>query len=972
MLAVNHEALGERVGYSGVIPQIMETYDEPPMGNKGSIVLQIKSISKQYKTGDFVQKALDDVSLNLRDSEFVAILGPSGSGKTTLLNIIGGLDRYDSGDLIINGVSTKRYKDRDWDSYRNHTIGFVFQSYNLIPHQTILSNVELALTISGVSRTERRERARKALEQVGLGDHINKKPNQLSGGQMQRVAIARALVNDPDIVLADEPTGALDSDTSVQIMNLLKEVAKDRLVVMVTHNPELAEQYATRTVQLRDGVIRSDSDPYEVEEGASEAPVHKRLGKASMSLATSIALSFNNLRTKKGRTLLTSFAGSIGIIGIALILSVSTGVNAYIDSIQRDTMTAYPITIDSQTFDMTSIMGAQAGGKETGGKSAKNDGIYPDDRSIKQTSSLTSSITKNNLADFKKYLDDPNSEVRQYVGETGIQYTYDVKFSVFSHDPDGTLVTANGVTIGAKSDSTSNAARMSSMGQSSSMSDMTSMQMTVLTGKTDTSASPDSFHEIMPGAKDDQLISKVITDNYRVVKGAWPTGKDQVVLVLDDDNKVPLTTLYELGLLKASDYTDMMNKLNDGETVKTPTGKIDYATAMGQKLAMIPAADQYVKDANGDYTYIGDDADAIAERFDSAEQLKIVGVVKPIKDASATPLATGIGYTRALTDELIDHANSSAIVTDQEKDKTRDVLNGLAFSPSDDAAKAADAKTYVASLGVSDKANMAKAMMQSQSAQSAQPGQAGQSAAGGQRTAAMSEQQLADSFDQYIATASQDVLVKIYDQYVSTGTYDDNLAAFGVVSRDVPSTINIYTDSFEDKDHVSKAITDYNKTVPKADKIVYTDYVGLMMSSVTTIINVISYVLIAFVSVSLVVSSIMIGIITYISVLERTKEIGILRAIGASKKNVSRMFNAETVIIGFSSGVLGVGITYLLCLPINLILHHLTGIGNLSAYLPWQAALLLIAISVALTLFAGIIPSRSAAKKDPVVALRSE
>ena len=940
MLAVNHEALGERVGYSGVISQIMETYDEPPMGNKGSIVLQIKSISKQYKTGDFVQKALDDVSLNLRDSEFVAILGPSGSGKTTLLNIIGGLDRYDSGDLIINGVSTKRYKDRDWNSYRNHTIGFVFQSYNLIPHQTILSNVELALTISGVSRTERRERARKALEQVGLGDHINKKPNQLSGGQMQRVAIARALVNDPDIVLADEPTGALDSDTSVQIMNLLKEVAKDRLVVMVTHNPELAEQYATRTVQLRDGVIRSDSDPYEVEEGASEAPVHKRLGKASMSLATSIALSFNNLRTKKGRTLLTSFAGSIGIIGIALILSVSTGVNAYIDSIQRDTMTAYPITIDSQTFDMTSIMGAQAGGKETGGKSAKNDGIYPDDRSIKQTSSLTSSITKNNLADFKKYLDDPNSEVRQYVGETGIQYTYDVKFSVFSHDPDGTLVTANGVTIGAKSDSTSNAARMSSMGQSSSMSDMTSMQMTVLTGKTDTSASPNSFHEIMPGAKDDQLISKVITDNYRVVKGAWPTGKDQVVLVLDDDNKVPLTTLYELGLLKASDYTDMMNK--------------------------------YVKDANGDYTYIGDDADAIAERFDSAEQLKIVGVVKPIKDASATPLATGIGYTRALTDELIDHANSSAIVTDQEKDKTRDVLNGLAFSPLDDAAKAADAKTYVASLGVSDKANMAKAVMQSQSAQSAQPGQAGQSAAGGQRMAAMSEQQLADSFDQYIATASQDVLVKIYDQYVSTGTYDDNLAAFGVVSRDAPSTINIYTDSFEDKDHVSKAITDYNKTVPKADKIVYTDYVGLMMSSVTTIINVISYVLIAFVSVSLVVSSIMIGIITYISVLERTKEIGILRAMGASKRNVSQVFNAETGLIGLCAGLIGIGVTLLLLIPGNQVLHHFIGTNDVNAALPVAGAVILVVLSMVLTLIGGLIPSRKAAKQDPATALRTE
>lgn len=933
-----------------------------------SVAINIDQVIKRYGKLTIIPGLTE----HIRNGEFFTLLGPSGCGKTTLLNIIGGLDRYDSGDLIINGVSTKRYKDRDWNSYRNHTIGFVFQSYNLIPHQTILSNVELALTISGVSRTERRERARKALEQVGLGDHINKKPNQLSGGQMQRVAIARALVNDPDIVLADEPTGALDSDTSVQIMNLLKEVAKDRLVVMVTHNPELAEQYATRTVQLRDGVIRSDSDPYEVEEGASEAPVHKRLGKASMSLATSIALSFNNLRTKKGRTLLTSFAGSIGIIGIALILSVSTGVNAYIDSIQRDTMTAYPITIDSQTFDMTSIMGAQAGGKETGGKSAKNDGIYPDDRSIKQTSSLTSSITKNNLADFKKYLDDPNSEVRQYVGETGIQYTYDVKFSVFSHDPDGTLVTANGVTIGAKSDSTSNAARMSSMGQSSSMSDMTSMQMTVLTGKTDTSASPNSFHEIMPGAKDDQLISKVITDNYRVVKGAWPTGKDQVVLVLDDDNKVPLTTLYELGLLKASDYTDMMNKLNDGETVKTPTGKLDYATAMGQKLAMIPAADQYVKDANGDYTYIGDDADAIAERFDSAEQLKIVGVVKPIKDASATPLATGIGYTRALTDELIDHANSSAIVTDQEKDKTRDVLNGLAFSPLDDAAKAADAKTYVASLGVSDKANMAKAVMQSQSAQSAQPGQAGQSAAGGQRMAAMSEQQLADSFDQYIATASQDVLVKIYDQYVSTGTYDDNLAAFGVVSRDAPSTINIYTDSFEDKDHVSKAITDYNKTVPKADKIVYTDYVGLMMSSVTTIINVISYVLIAFVSVSLVVSSIMIGIITYISVLERTKEIGILRAMGASKRNVSQVFNAETGLIGLCAGLIGIGVTLLLLIPGNQVLHHFIGTNDVNAALPVAGAVILVVLSMVLTLIGGLIPSRKAAKQDPATALRTE
>ncbi|KFI73388.1 SalX-type ABC antimicrobial peptide transport system ATPase [Bifidobacterium longum subsp. suis] len=576
-------------------------------------MLQIKSISKRYKTGDFVQQALDKVSLNLRDSEFVAILGPSGSGKTTLLNIIGGLDRYDDGDLVINGISTRQYKDRDWDSYRNHTIGFVFQSYNLIPHQTILSNVELALTISGIGKADRRERARKALEKVGLGEHINKKPNQLSGGQMQRVAIARALVNDPDIVLADEPTGALDSDTSVQIMNLLKDVAKDRLVVMVTHNPELAEQYATRIVNLRDGVIRSDSDPFVVDETAEQPAVHKTMGRASMSFVTSLALSFNNLKTKKARTLLTSFAGSIGIIGIALILSVSTGVNAYISDIQRDTMTAYPITIDSQTFDLSSMMGGQMGGDDGyGGKTHRTDGIYPDDRSVKQASSLTSSITENNLTRFKKYLDNSKSEIHQYVGSAGIQYTYDVKFSVFDHDPDGTLVNADGVTIGA-SDSTSMASQMASTSSSgmSGTSSITSQQMSMLTGKTDENAAPDSFNEIMPGADDSKLVGKVITDNYQVVNGSWPKSKDEVVLVLDDNNSVPLTTLYELGLLPASDYHEMMSKLNAGDKVSTPQDKIDYAKALDQTLYMIPASDQYVKGDDGHYRFIGNDKDVI-------------------------------------------------------------------------------------------------------------------------------------------------------------------------------------------------------------------------------------------------------------------------------------------------------------------------------------------------------------------------
>ena len=910
-------------------------------------MLQIKSISKRYKTGDFVQQALDKVSLNLRDSEFVAILGPSGSGKTTLLNIIGGLDRYDDGDLVINGISTRQYKDRDWDSYRNHTIGFVFQSYNLIPHQTILSNVELALTISGIGKADRRERARKALEKVGLGEHINKKPNQLSGGQMQRVAIARALVNDPDIVLADEPTGALDSDTSVQIMNLLKDVAKDRLVVMVTHNPELAEQYATRIVNLRDGVIRSDSDPFVVDETAEQPAAYKTMGRAS----------------------------------------VSTGVNTYISDIQRDTMTAYPITVDSQTFDLSSMMGGQMGGDDGyGGKTHKTDGIYPDDRSVKQASSLTSSITENNLTRFKKYLDNSKSEIHQYVGSTGIQYTYDVKFSVFDHDPDGTLVNADGVTIGS-SDSASMASQMASTSSSgmSGTSSITSQQMSMLTGKTDENAAPDSFNEIMPGADDSKLVGKVITDNYQVVNGSWPKSKDEVVLVLDDNNSVPLTTLYELGLLPASDYHEMMSKLNAGDKVSTPQDKIDYAKALDQTLYMIPASDQYVKGDDGHYRFIGNDKDEIEQRLETATKLKVVGVVKAKKDASATPLAAGVGYARALTNDLIDRAASSAIVTDQKANPNTNVLNGMTFSPSDDATKVADARTYVASLGVTQKANMAKSMMSAgqQSGTGASDaagagagaaGVAGAAGAGDQAAAmaAMSEQQLADSFDAYIATASNDVLVAIYDQYVSTGTYDDNLAAFGVVSRDAPSSINIYADSFEDKDHIADAITDYNNTVSKKDKITYTDYVGLMMSSVTTIVNVISYVLIAFVSVSLIVSSIMIGIITYISVLERTKEIGILRAMGASKHNVSQVFNAETGIIGLCSGLLGVGLTVLLNIPINAVLHHFIGNADVNAALPVTGGVVLVILSVVLTLIGGLIPSRKAAKQDPATALRTE
>ena len=943
-------------------------------------MLEIQSICKQYRTGDFVQQALDNVSLNLRDNEFVAILGPSGSGKTTLLNIIGGLDRYDSGDLVINGISTKQYKDRDWDSYRNHTIGFVFQSYNLIPHQTILSNVELALTISGIAKSERRERARKALEAVGLGDHIDKKPNQLSGGQMQRVAIARALVNDPSIVLADEPTGALDSDTSVQIMELLKEVAKDRLVVMVTHNPELAHEYATRIVELKDGTIRSDSDPFNPHAGDAETPVavHKTMGRASMSLATSLALSFNNLVTKKGRTFLTSFAGSIGIIGIALIMSVSAGVNTYIDSIQRDTMTAYPITIDAKTFDLSSLMSAGQESAESHGKKHDSDAIYADDSAVRDASTMTSSITENNLSAFKKYLDKKSSPIHEYVGSAGIQYSYDTKFSVYTHDPNGTLVSADGVTVGgsAGSQSQSMASQMASGSlMSTDTSTFTSTRMSMLTGETDTNAAPDSFHEIMPDA-DGKTISKVVTDNYKVVDGDWPKSSDEVVLVLDKNNTMPITTLYELGLKPASEYHEMMNALDSGDKVKTNTEKIDYAKALDQQLSLIPASDQYIRGENGHWTYVGDDADQIGDlvNSDKAVQLKIVGVVKPIENADATPLSAGVGYTRALTDKLIDHTDSSQIVADQKADETHNVLNGMTFSPSDDATKAADAKAYVASLGVTQKSQMARSLMNASSAAQGGAGATDNAMASqqGAMMAQMSEQQLADRFDAYIATADETTLVAIYNQYVTTGTYKDNLSDFGVVNRDAPKSINIYVDSFENKDRIADAIKDYNATAKEKDKITYTDYVGLMMSSVTTIINVITYVLIAFVAVSLIVSSIMIGIITYISVLERTKEIGILRAMGASKRNVSNVFNAETGIIGLFSGLLGVAITIALNFPINAVLHHFMGTNEVNAVLPWPNAIVLVILSVVLTLIGGLIPSRGAAKLDPATALRTE
>lgn len=906
-------------------------------------MLQIQKISKKYATGDMIQTALDEVILNLRDNEFVAILGPSGSGKTTLLNIIGGLDRYDGGDLIINGISTKKYKDRDWDSYRNHTVGFVFQSYNLISHQSVLANVELALTISGVSKTERKKRAIEALKKVGLEKHIHKKPNQMSGGQMQRVAIARALVNDPDILLADEPTGALDTETSIQVMNLLKEVAKDRLVVMVTHNPELAEEYATRIVKLSDGKIIDDSNPYEVDTTKLQELKHENMGKASMSLLTSLSLSFNNLRTKKGRTVLTAFAGSIGIIGIALILSFSNGVNTYISDIQKDTMISYPISIEEQSIDMSTVMSNVDNHLKDDINHDLN-AVYSNGKRMEMMSKMTTSISENNLTSFKKYLDNRDSEINKYIGENGIVYSYNTKFDLYTYDSDGTLINADG---SALTDSNNN--EESTMNMNMGMRKMMPNYS-------------ENLEELMPG-DDRELISKVVINNYNVLYGDWPNKFNEVVLILDENNEIPTNVLYELGILPSREYKEIMDKINSGEEVNIETKSWTYEDICNESFYLIPACDYYIKNKNGTFDYIANDDAELENLINNATEIKISAVIKPKDDKKSKLIYASIGYTKALTNYLIHYTNNSEVVKAQEANKNVNVLNGVSFEASDDTTKIADAKTYLSNLGISDKAKLCKSILKS--VYSYSPVMVSQ-------MMAMSESELAVTLDAYLENPDDNILLNIYNSYISPGSYNDNMTAFGVVSLDAPASISIYTDSFEDKEAISKCINDYNNTVEEKDRITYIDYVALLMSSVTTIINVISYVLIAFVSVSLIVSSIMIGIITYISVLERTKEIGILRAIGASKNNISQVFNAETFIIGICSGVIGIIISLLLLIPANKIIHSLVGIDTINASLPPVSAVALVILSVILTFIGGLIPARKASKKDPVTALRTE
>lgn len=855
-------------------------------------MLQLKEIKKEYRTGDLVQKALDGVSLNLRDNEFLAVLGPSGSGKTTLLNVIGGLDRYDSGDLIIDGISTKKYSDRDWDSYRNHTIGFVFQSYNLIPHQSVLANVELALTISGVGAAERKERALNALDQVGLKDQAHKKPNQLSGGQMQRVAIARALINNPSILLADEPTGALDSDTSVQVMELLKEVAKDRLVVMVTHNPELAENYATRIVRLKDGKITDDSNPYEVTENLPAK--HKNMGHSSMGFLTALSLSFGNLRTKKGRTALTSFAGSIGIIGIALILAFSTGVNNYITQLQKDTMMSYPVSIESESIDLNTLMQERKDAKTKKSTHPQDGNIYSDGSELEEQAAMGINMSKNNLTAFKKYLDDPSSEIHNYVGEGGIVYNYGVSFKAYAYDENGVLVDTDDVYIDPDEQPSGGSTAMSA-----------------LMGQDNTAA---NFSQMLPGSND-QLVSDAVINSYDMLYGSWPTAYNEVVLVVRDNSELSLTELYSLGYLPAEEYASLQKQIEKQEEISVPSYSMSYDSLRNKTLYVVPACDQYHLQSDGTYRYIANNGKMLDALMESEIKVKVVGIVKAHEDADVT-IDGAIGYTKALSDYIIKYTDKSDIVKAQKASPKKNVLTGKTFEAE---AKEEDSlSSYASALGVDSS------------------------------------------------------LTSLYSSFAGTSSYENNLSAFGVVDLDSPTGINIYVDTFEDKDGITKCIEDYNATASEENQISYTDLVGLLLDSVTKIVDAISYVLIAFVAVSLIVSSIMIGIITYISVLERTKEIGILRALGASKRNIRDVFNAETFFVGLLAGIIGVGIAALLTIPINAVLKVLLDGVVISASLPIYDALILIALSVILTLIGGLIPSKKAARKDPVIALRTE
>ncbi|MCD8120498.1 MAG: ABC transporter ATP-binding protein/permease [Lachnospiraceae bacterium] len=1005
---------------------------------KGGYMLELKSIKKDYLAGENTVHALKGIDLKFRSSEFVAILGPSGCGKTTMLNIIGGLDQYTEGDLIINGVSTKEYKDRDWDSYRNHTIGFVFQSYNLIPHQTVLRNVEMALTLSGVSKSERQARAKQALEEVGLGNQLHKRPAEMSGGQMQRVAIARALVNNPEIILADEPTGALDTETSIQVMEILKKVSKDRLVIMVTHNPDLAEQYASRTVRMLDGMILSDSMPLTVQEIAAEthrdSEIKAKRGrekKPSMSLGTSFSLSMRNLITKRGRTILTAFAGSIGIIGIALILSISQGLTSYIDEVEEDTLSSYPLTIESESVELSSLLETFMG--------VTNESAEHDDDAVYQKAALQDMLdavnnletTENDLTAFKTYLEeqiaDEESELSGALA--GVQYSYDLDLSVYTKNVDGQIQESDVMSL------------LTDI--MASYMDLDSETLSSLTGSsssmTSSSMMSSEVWQEMLGGTDGSYVSDVLERQYDVVYGSWPNSYDEIVLVLDENNEIDDMTLYALGLISEDAIMEIAEAATDESDSdggdSSDTVSWSYEEICAQEYRVILNCDAWSYDeATGTYIDLRETESGLSYLYDNALVLRVVGIIRPNEDVTSQMLGNGIAYTSALTEYVIEKSCESDVVQAQTENETMDILTGLPFASSSDSLtdeeKQEDFLSYLEELSdtekaavyvqimsippenvleasveevlagytVSDMRSQVSQMLMSEMGLSedtaaeyiesmsdedveslfAEAIQTQVTAQYAEQAAAqltgMSEEQLAAALDLAAEAWTAEECADYYDNVMefSDSSYEDNLLSLGAIDLDSPTAINLYASSFENKDVIEDVITDYNENVDELQQIQYTDYVGLMMSSITSIINAITYVLIGFVAISLVVSSIMIAVITLISVQERTKEIGILRALGASKRDVSGMFNAETVIIGFISGVLGVVVTMLLCIPINAILHSATGLPGLSAHLPGVAAVILIVISILLTLVAGIIPSRSAAKKDPVVALRTE
>lgn len=1004
-------------------------------------MLELKNIKKDYPGGGETVQALKGISLQFRKSEFVSILGPSGCGKTTMLNIIGGLDQYTEGDLVINGKSTKDFKDRDWDAYRNHSVGFVFQSYNLIPHQTVLQNVELALTLSGVGKSERRSRAKKALEQVGLGSQLKKKPSEMSGGQMQRVAIARAIVNNPDIVLADEPTGALDTETSLQVMEILKEISKDRLVIMVTHNPNLAERYSTRIVRMLDGLITDDSAPLseeeikkEQEEDKVKTEREKKVKKPSMSLSTSFGLSLKNLITKKGRTALTSFAGSIGIIGIALIFAVSQGTTAYINALQEDTLSSYPITLEAHSMNLGALMEAFIGTAHSQ-EEHDNDAVYQKPMVYDLVNALSSAETiDNDLAAFKAYIEERRADTSDENGLneaiSGIQYTYDTEFLVYTENVDGTIIRSDsqelmqellieyfGLDMSSMMDLGEEYGLMDSMGSLFSMGSSMVLWQEMLNGD------------------NGKLVSPLLESQYDVIYGSWPTEYNEIVLVLDENNEIDDMALYALGLKSKEEIDAVMQAAMNQTAIEVEQQKWSYEEICDMEFRVILNSSCYTLDENtGLYADLRESNAGLKYLYDNGLSLKVSGIIRPSEDAVSSMLTGSIGYTSELTEYIIEQSKNSAAVTAQLNNPSTDIFTGLPFQESTgdltDEQKEADFREYISGLDEQGKANayitimsipsqeqIDAAVSQTMDSMTREEMEEMLNEALAQQTGVnteeladyissmtdeefnsmftqiiaeqftlqyaqqvqeqmgqMNAQELAAALDMALPSYTTEQCAEYYEQVLSfsESSYEDNMLELGYVDLDDPATINLYASSFEDKELIEQAIEDYNSTVSELEQIEYTDYVGLMMSSVTSIINAVTYVLIAFVAVSLIVSSIMIGVITLISVQERTKEIGILRAIGASKRNVSSMFNAETVIIGFTSGALGVIITYILCIPINLILHHLTGINTLSAYLPVPVAVILVLISVALTLFSGIIPSRSAAKKDPVVALRTE